>query len=145
MEAAKYTASVHPHPLVFVWSLDGTWQYQNYAIGGTWNTTSSAAWPSPIQLAVCEGAKTGVKVGSCGQWKDTGSLVTGQVVRYKYGVTVRVVAARTGKTLSSKTFYGSTISCNGDWHTDDASPPWRIYGGDPNEDTISNYEASLSK
>lgn len=143
-EVASYAASVHPHPLALVWNGGSGWSYEGYAIGGVWNAHSTDPWPSPVQLVACEDAKTAVKAGSCGTWQSTDGMV-GEVIRYEYAVTVRVVVGRTGKTLTSKTFYGSVVACDSSWHTDDVNPPWRIYGSDPNSDSVSSYEGALSK
>jgi hypothetical protein len=140
-QAGIYTASVHPHPLVLVTHPDNSWQYWNYAIAGNFNAIWYSPWPSPVQLIVCESARTAVKAGSCGWYKKAG--VTGEVVRYKDNVTVRAIVARTGKVLSSKTFVGFVPTCDTS-KIENESPPWEIHGA-PNSSAIQAYELSLSK
>lgn len=136
--AGKYAG--HTHPLVDLYNNNG-WSVSGYASGGKWLLTPLTA---PIQLIACEGAEKTVRQGSCGTWKRSDGVM-GEVVRYRYAVNVQILFARTGKTLSSKTLYGSSVACDSSWWTDDINPPWRIYGGHVDTNAVSNYEAAASK
>jgi hypothetical protein len=143
--AAKYAGSYHPLVIVvdetsYGWSVDDGYS-TTYSVDDRWVTNS---WTSPLQLVVCVGAETAVRVSSCGYYNAEDGAY-GQVVRYKYSKAVRVKVAKTGKTLQSKTFYGSTPSCSSSFTVPwGAPPPWKIYGGDPNDSSINTYATKVS-
>ena len=113
-----------------------------YAISNKWY---SQTWGSPIQLVACVGARTIVKIGSCGTYRRKSDGKVGQLIRYKLSITVRIALAKTGKTLQSKTFYGSTPSCTQNVSLPDShDPPWQEYGSEVDDNAINNYITGVS-
>lgn len=148
--AAKYVSGVHPLIIVYdsnfsgsgapEWAIDKD-PYYNYPINAQWY---QGLWTGPIQLVVCVPAEKPVKVSSCGNYKRDSDGKVGAVITYKYGETVRVVVAATGKVLQSTTIYGSSPSCAKSFPDPGASPPWRVYGSDPSDATINKYATTVS-
>jgi hypothetical protein len=150
--AAPYGGTVHP--LVVIETNGGISQYA-YAINNKWfllrdmnspgdSDWYSQPWPSPIQLVLCAGDEQAAEDGSCGQYQQEGTGQVGEVVRYRYAKTVQVIVALTGKLLVSKVFYGSSVSCDSGWHSEDVNPPWRIYGGHVDSGAINTYATSVA-
>ena len=141
---AKYAGTVHP--LVVVYHDDKAWILDNdvYDINAKWYGDD---WPGPIQLVVCDSLQKAVRVGSCGSYKRKSDGVVGQIVRYRYTEVVRVVIARTGKTLQSKTYYGSTPACKSTLSIPASGPPpWKIFGDDVDAvAAINKYATAVSK
>jgi hypothetical protein len=143
-EAAKYAGTVHA--LVVVYSGDTAWILDNdvYDINAKWYSDD---WPGPIQLVVCDGLAQEVKVGSCGTYTRTSDGALGEIVRYRNFEVVRVVVAKTGKTLQSKTFSGNTPTCATsiyDVDNRDSNPPWKISGTYADNDGINAYAKAVS-
>jgi hypothetical protein len=140
--AAKYAGKIHPLAVVYNdkgWYVDSGF---TYSINNKWLIQS---WGSPIQLVVCVGARSIQKVGSCGTYTRASDGARGQLLRYKLYKTVRVAIAKTGKTLQSKTFYGSTPSCSQRITLpDDHAPPWQIYGSEVDDNAINAYATAVS-
>jgi hypothetical protein len=86
-----------------------------------------------------------VKVGSCGYYSRRSDGKNGQVIRYRNAEVVRVVVARTGKTVQSKTVYGSTPTCSDTLDDPGGSPPWRIYGDDVDDTAINKFATTVSR
>lgn len=151
-EAAAYTGAVHP--LVVVWASDENNQWipdisgdtsggLSYDIDSKW---LDGSWPGPIQLVVCVGLDQNVKLDSCGTYQRQSNGVTGSVIRYKIGELVRIVVAATGKTLMSKTFYGTLPTCASEFDTPMMSgdPPWELDGDYPDIGAINTYATAAS-
>jgi hypothetical protein len=101
-------------------------------------------WASPVQLVVCLSDKD-VKVGSCGTYTRRSDGKSGQIIRYRYSTAARVIVAGTGKTLQSKTYYGSTPACASTLSIPaSGSPPWALYGDGANRDAVNEMTMSLS-
>jgi hypothetical protein len=143
--AAPYAGKVHPLVVVDSWvqRIDTA-----YAINQKWHNDT---WTSPIQLVVCvpDPAKASVKAGSCGRWKRTDGTV-GELGQYRHKSTIRVVVAKTGKTLQSKVLYGSVPPC-GDAPADtwsipdmDEDPPWHLFGVEVTSAQVNKYATSVS-
>jgi len=139
--AAKYSGKVHPLVVAFAdngWYVDAGYRY---SINSNWYTQT---WSGPIQLIVCVGPRTVHKIGSCGTYKSASGQV-GTLYRYKFSETVRVAYATTGKTLQSKTFYGSTPACGKQVHLDDNhAPPWQVYGTEVSDSAVNAYATAVS-
>jgi hypothetical protein len=137
--AAGYAGAVHPLVVVDSWGdIDTTW----YDINAKW---LGDEWPGPIQLVVCVHPEREVKVGSCGRYRRVSDGKVGQVIRYREAQAVQVVVARTGRTLQSMTFYGSTPVCAHKVSLTSDPPPWKIYGGSVSEVAINRYAAATSR
>jgi hypothetical protein len=108
-------------------------------------------WPgAKIQLVVCVpfDQKTSVKVGSCGRtWKRESDGVVGELLLQRYRMAIRVVVARTGKTLQTKALYGSAPNCDSKFSSLDLStrPPWKGYGSQITRAQIDTYATAVSK
>ena len=141
--AAKYTGSLHPLVLVNyngdIWTV-GSGSY--YAINDKWY---GSEWTSPLQLVVCVGALNSKKISSCGRYK-TSSGQAGYVYRYQYYRNIRVALATTGKTLQSKTILGGGAPLCRDILSVPAgtSPPWKIYGDEPDDGSFNAYATAVS-
>ncbi len=143
--AAPYAGKVHPLVVVDTWA---DWIDASYAINKKWR---DGKWTSPVQLVVCapDPQKAKVRVGSCGRtWKRTDGVV-GELVRYRYKSTLRVVVASTGKTLQSKVLLGSIPPCGGSaskYSSLDLSvkPPWKIFGFEVTDSQVSKYATAVS-
>ena len=142
--AAPYAGKVHP--LVVV---DPEGLSTPYAINKKWRDEK---WTSPIQLVVCvpDGTEASVKVGSCGRWKRQSDGVWGELVKYRYKSTIRVVIAETGKTLQRKALFGSVPPC-GNAPQDQYSipdmnekPPWHLYGVEVTPAQVNKYATAVS-
>ena len=143
-EAASYGGTVHP--LVVVYRGDTAWILDNdtYDINAKWYGDE---WHGPIQLVVCDGLTQEVEVDSCGTYARQSDGAVGEILRYRNFDVVRVVVARTGKTLQSRTFYGDTPTCAASMsgvENPDSNPPWRISGTDPDTGAINAYAVSVS-
>jgi len=99
--AASYTPGPGKHPLVILYDESGLVHY--------WNNNVPAAWqPMGIrftELVVCvsEGEQI---VEVCGPYYSGGQRAP-DITRYRYTATIRLVAAKTGRTVATRTFYGS--------------------------------------
>ena len=72
--------------------------------------------------------------------------MTGQVIRQKAMLAIRVVVAKTGKTLQSKTLYGPAASCSKVYTISlFASPPWYFAGRSVTAAQINTYATTVSK
>ena len=147
--ADPYAGTVHPLVVVYYesgadygWWLGGA-QYarDDWDINQKW---FDGDWPSAIQLVVCLDPYKSIKMGSCGSYKRSGDNVVGQVIRYKWSETVRVVVASTGKTLQSKVVLGGTPTCHSKLDDPGGNPPWLIHGSVPNADYINTYAVGVS-
>jgi hypothetical protein len=143
--AAKYSGTSHPLALL---EAETGWSLTGYVINGTWNSayggTYDHGFPAALQLVACQGAQKTVRVGSCGDYRDSYGY-TGEVIRYKYTVNVRIIVARTGKSLKSKNFSGSVLKCSDSFTIYSSDPPWKIYGTDPSSDAIDSYIYGATK
>ena len=144
--AAPYAGKVHPLVVIDAWlgdDVDTVYGINKKLAGGVWASPS-------IQLVVCVpyDQNTSVKVGSCGRhWKRQSDGVVGELVKQRYKMKIRVVVARTGKTLQTKTLYGSTPTCGGKFSSLDLSvkPPWKGYGSEITVAQINKYATAVSK
>ncbi|MGZ5429566.1 MAG: hypothetical protein ACXWFS_11200 [Thermoanaerobaculia bacterium] len=70
------------------------------------------------------------------------------MVKYRYKSKIRVVVAKTGKTLQSKILYGSIPPCGGSkgYSLDlDVKPPWKEYGFAVTTAQVNTYATTVSK
>jgi len=144
--AAPYAGKVHPLVVIDGWL--GDYVDSTYAIN---KKLGDGTWPGPkIQLVVCVpfDQEASVKVGSCGRsWKREGDGVVGELLLHRHRMDVRVVVARTGKTLQTKALYGSVPTCGGKFSSLDLNPkpPWKGYGSDVTTAQINKYATAVSK
>ena len=55
-------------------------------------------------------------MASCGgNWKRKSDGVAGELLLQRYKMTIRVVVAKTGKTLQTKALFGSVPTCGGNF------------------------------
>lgn len=158
--AAPYAGELHP--LVVI---DGDWLYtvvtilerhpqaedivrEFYAINANWLT---GAWTGPmIQLVVCDPGDTEVvKVDSCGTYTRKSDGVTGQLLRTKWTEKIRVVVAKTGKTLQTKIVSGTVDTCPGSYASAYGSlsgdPPWKLQNHEVTVEQINAYATAVSR
>jgi hypothetical protein len=140
-EAAKYAGSVHPLVVLDEGSLEDKGAQYTFPINAKWYNDD---WPGPIQLVVCV-KEHDVRVGSCGTYKRESDGTVGEFIQYQATEVVRVVVARTGKTLQSNTFYGSIPSCSDQFVGSYGDPPWGIYGDPVDYAGINKYVTAVSK
>jgi hypothetical protein len=141
--ADAYAGTVHPLVAAFGPGAGGTsWDLSSHlpwAINDKWY---GGLWPSPIQLVVCVD-QAFKKLSSCGTYQsDSGKK--GQLIPYRFSAPIRVVVARTGKVIASKTIYGATPHCPGTFKPFSNGPPWKLYGPQPDDDAINAYATSFS-
>ncbi len=72
--------------------------------------------------------------------------MTGELLLQRYKMTIRVVVARTGKTLQTKVLVGSLPTCGGKFSSLDLSvePPWKGYGSEVTVSQINQYATAVS-
>lgn len=143
--AAPYAGMVHPLVVIDGWLgryVDSVYVINKKLDNGTWQS-------SQIQLVVCvpfdQGAS--VNVGSCGRnWTRKGDGMTGELLLQRYRMKVRVVLARTGKTLQTEALFGSVPTCGGKFSLLDLSvkPPWKGYGSKVTRAQINTYATVVS-
>jgi hypothetical protein len=139
---AKYTGSLHPLVVVQyngdIWTIGSAY---SFAINDKWY---GSEWTSPLQLVVCVGALGSKKISSCGTYRTTSGR-TGSVIRYQYYRNIRVALATTGKTLQTKTILGGGApACRDILSVPTSSPPWRIYGDEPDDGSFNAYATAVS-
>lgn len=105
VEEARYESEHLPRPLYNSF-MDINLRSNFVAVG---NGTAEA-WPGPIQLVVCITLNKSKKVGSCGMYESTNGAVN-EMTRYQSSVTLRLVAARTGKVLQKKVITQAAPAC----------------------------------
>ena len=124
------------------WLVDYNSKAINFDIDNQW---INDGWLSPLQLVVCDGVDQEQRLGSCGRYTRQSDGVSGEAIQDWYYEVVHMAVALTGKTLQSKTFYGSTPVCAGslwseiDNPTDD--PPWNLHGDYPDPAAIDACRA----
>jgi len=157
---APYAGAVHP--LVVI---DTDWLYtvvktlerhpqaedivrEFYEINEKW---LNGAWTgSMIQLVVCDPGDTDVvKVDSCGTYTRKSDGVTGELLRSKWTQKIRVVVARTGKTLQTKIISGTVDKCPGSYASAygdlSGNPPWELKNHEVTEEQINAYATAVSR
>ena len=141
-EADAYASSLHPMVVarqstnINGWALDTANELTLKWDNGT--------WLSPIQLVACISDEVDMKVGSCGSYRRFSDGKVGTVVRYHQAITVKIVVAKTGKVIQSKSFYGTTPKCSSQVEISSDPPPWKIYGGYPSDAAISSWILAVS-
>lgn len=144
--AAPYAGKVHPLVVLDGWL--GDYVDSTYVINKKFD---DGTWPSPkIQLVACVpfDQKSSVKVGSCGRnWKRKSDGVVGELLLQRYTMKIRVVVARTGKTLQTKALFGSVPTCESKFSSLDldVKPPWKGYGTKVTTAQINSYATAVSK
>jgi hypothetical protein len=139
---AKYAGSLHPLVVADyngdIWRVDSG---SSYAINDKWYNDS---WTSPLQLVVCIGGLNSKKISSCGKYHT--SSTSGSLYRYQYFRNIRVALATTGKTLQTKTILGGGAPACRDIISVPAgeSPPWKIYGDEPDDGSFNAYATAVS-
>ena len=137
-----YSGAVHPLVVAEV-DYSGTWtaSLYDFPINNNWY---NGKWTKPLQLVVCVGAEKNIKVRSCGRYTRSSDGKVGYIYTYKQSLTVKVMFAKTGKALQSKTFYGSAPACT-QWMTIDSTPPpWKVTGSYPSTSAINNWATGVS-
>ncbi|MHB8892922.1 MAG: hypothetical protein ACYC65_12855 [Candidatus Limnocylindrales bacterium] len=119
-----------------------------YPINGKWLRSEWTA--AMIQLVVCDaGDDHVVKVDSCGTYTRKSDGVRGKLLRERWTTKVRVVVARTGKTLQTKTISATVDDCPGAYTSDYGAladdPPWVLRSDEVTVEQVSAYASSVSK
>jgi hypothetical protein len=142
--AAPYAGKVHPLVIAGPWGKAGVWSWlPDLDINGKWR---DGEWASPmIQLVVCPEPAKPRPGGSCGTYtRDDG--VRGELTRLRDALKVRVVVARTGKTLQSTTLVGPRTTCPASKGVGvGVAPPWTFLAENVTFDQIDEYAAKVSK
>jgi hypothetical protein len=82
------------------------------------------AWPGAIQLVVCLRLNKSKRVGSCGLFRSMNGAVN-EMTRYESSVTLRVVAAETGKVLQRKVLTQPAPKCKKSYtYISTGNGPW---------------------
>ena len=142
--AAPYAGNVHPLVIAGPHGKAGVWSWlPDYDINGKWR---DGEWASPaIQLIVCPEPAKPKPGGSCGTYTMVEG-VTGELLRLRDAVKVRVVVAQTGKTLQTTTLVGPKTKCPASTGmVVGAAPPWSFLGDNVSLDQIDEYAAKVSK
>jgi hypothetical protein len=109
--AASYGGKVHP--LVVVDDLEPGLPGIHSSVARNKKWLSGEWQPSQIQLVVCQDTanEKEVKVGSCGTYQDNSGHNV-QVTRYRWTDTIRVVVAKTGRTLQTTVIKAAIPKCD---------------------------------
>lgn len=142
--ATKYAGKAHP--LVLVTDTTAGWTIDSYGdrydIDRNW---SAGVWAHDLQLVVCVGSQGSKSAGACkNQYQRSSDGAIGKVTRYRYYVTIKVMVATTGKTLTTKYLYGSTPSCGSTISLPSTPAPWRLYGTDVDDTAVNAYAVTLA-
>jgi hypothetical protein len=142
--AALYAGKVHPLVIAGPWGKAGVWDWlPDLNVNGKWR---DGEWASPmIQLVVCPEPAKPRPGGSCGTYtRDDG--VRGELTRLLDALKVRVVVARTGRTLQSTTLVGPKAKCPASKGVGEGvAPPWSFLGELVTFDQLDEYAAKVSK
>ena len=138
--AADYAGKVHPLVVVEGTAIKTAGKGEGFDINSKWYDNS---WPGPIQLVVCVDSEKAVMVDACGLYTRKSDGVVGELDSYRWARVIRVVVAKTGKTLRSETLYGNTPVCSESALVGDG-PPWKTYGDDVSDGAINQYATSVS-
>lgn len=142
--AAPYAGKVHPLVIAGPWGTAGVWDWlPDFDINGKWR---DGKWTSPmIQLVVCPESAEPKPGGSCGTYtRDDG--VSGELIRYRDVLKIRVVVARTGKTLQSTKLLGPKTECPASTGISlGKAPPWSFLADPVTFGQIDAYAAKVSK
>jgi hypothetical protein len=142
--AAPYAGNVHPLVIAGPHGKAGVWNWlPDYEINGKWR---DGEWASPkIQLIVCPEPAEPRRGGSCGIYTMVKG-VSGELLRRRDALKVRVVVARTGKTLQTTTLVGPKTKCPASTGmVVGAKPPWAFLGDNVTADQIDKYAEKVSK
>jgi len=142
--ATKYAGKVHP--LVLVTNTTSGWSIDSYGdrydIDHNWPT---GVWVHDLQLVVCVGSQGSKSAGACkNQYRRNSDGAVGKVTRYRYYLSIKVMVASTGKTLATKSLYGSTPVCGGTISLPSTPAPWRLYGTQVDDTAVNAYAVSLA-
>lgn len=141
--AAPYAGKVHPLVIAGPWGKAGVWNWLPDDVNERWR---DGEWASPmIQLVICPEAKEPRPGGSCGTYTIADG-VRGKLIRLRVVLKVRVVVARTGRTLQSTTLLGPKTKCpTSTGVVLGVAPPWTFLGGNVTAQQIREYAATVSK
>ena len=142
--AAPYAGKVHPLVIAGPWGVPGVWDWlPDFDINEKWRDDE---WTSPmIQLVVCPESAEPKPGGSCGTYTRDDE-VSGELIRYRDVLKVRVVVARTGKTLQSTTLLGPKTKCPASTGISlGKAPPWSFLADSVTFEQIDEYATRVSK
>lgn len=143
--AAPYAGRVHPLLIAGPWGRAGAWDWINPNLGVNQKWSEGEWASSMIQLMVCPEPAEPVEHGSCGTYRS-GSGESGELLRFKDALMIRVVIAHTGETLQSKKLLGPEKECPTSrviFGSD--PPPWIFLEESVTLEQIENYAAEVSK
>ncbi len=140
--AAPYAGRVHPLVIAAPWGKAGVWNWLPDDVNGKWR---DGEWASPmIQLVLCPEAREPKAGGSCGSYTIADG-VKGELLRLREVLKVRVVIARTGKTLQSTLLLGPKTRCPASTGVFlGVAPPWTFLGENVTKEQIREYAAKVS-
>lgn len=133
--AAPYAGDLHPL-IVYDAADEFGFDINEDLPDGAW------PWQSPIQLVLCAHHEQ-VKASSCGRYKTSDGAI-GELKRFQDKVTVRVVAATTGKVLQKKVLSHPIPKCPKKVTFYGLIPTWEITTEVTNEQ-IDAYATGVSK
>jgi YVTN family beta-propeller protein len=146
-ESDPYSGTIHPIGVVYG-DVSGRWYvYSTFPSRAPINLPywiHPVLHVGPVQLVICVGFPTEVKVDSCGSYTRTSDGTVGEVIRYKQTMTVQVIVAATGKNLETNVFYGSIPDCANTVSLPISGPPWAIYGGDVDYKAVNSWIDGVS-
>ncbi len=143
--AAPYAGKVHPLVIAGPWGAPKAWDRIDPDLGPN-QRWSGGEWTNEmIQLVICPESADPKPSGSCGTYSLVED-VTGELIRLRDKVVIRVVVAKTGKRLQSQALYGALPGCPTTQSVPlSATPPWHILGDSVTLDQIGEYATVVSK
>jgi hypothetical protein len=143
--AAPYAGKVHPLVIAGPWGAPRAWDRIDPDLGPN-QRWSGGEWTNEmIQLVICPESADPKPSGSCGIYSLVED-VTGELIRLRDKVVIRVVVAQTGKRLQSQALYGPVPACPATQGVPlSATPPWHILGDSVTLDQIGEYATKVSK
>jgi hypothetical protein len=142
--AAPYAGRIHPLLIAGPWGTAGAWDWINPDLGVNQKWSEGEWTNSMIQLMVCPEPAEPVADGSCGTYQIA-SGESGELLRFKAALMIRVVIARTGETLQSKTLLGPAQKCpTSRVILGSDPPPWSFLQPSVTLAQIEDYAAKVS-
>jgi hypothetical protein len=142
--AAPYAGRVHPLLIAGPWGIPGAWDWINPDLGVNQKWSEGEWTGSMIQLMVCPEPAEPVADGSCGIY-HSGTGESGQLLRFKEALMIRVVIAQTGETLQSQELLGPGQDCPASRVIlGNDPPPWSLLGKSVTLQQIADYAAKVS-
>jgi hypothetical protein len=146
-EAAAYAG--YRHPMVFIglsWESSINQEVNFHpAVSPPINGALLPKFVSEVQL-VGYVTDRALPAGSCGEYTRRSDGMKGEVLHTTAVTTVRVIVARTGQTIATRTFIGKEAECPESTSEPTGNPPWTFDGIPPayrESDAVTHWVDSL--